>query len=263
MPRLSVDIDLVYLPIQQRDITLAAINQKLHAIGNKILNKMPGSTITFIPSNPNFSTTLVCLHQGTHVKIEVNTIIRGTLFSPIILPSCEAITNHFQRFIEMNIASVGDLYGGKICAALDRQHPRDFFDIKNMLQNNTLTTEIRKGFLFYLLSHNRPISELLSPNLLDMREIFTSEFVNITDIDFTYEDLEATRHTLIQTIRNIFTEEEKQFLISFKKGEPIWELSGIADIKNYPSIQWKAYNIQKMSTKKRNQALNKLIEALS
>jgi hypothetical protein len=262
MPRLSVDIDLIYQPIQQRAVTLAAIDQKLHTIGNKILRKIPGSTVIFTPPSPDFSRTLVCTNQGAQVKIEVNTIIRGTLFDTNLIRSCDAVEKHFQQFIEMKIASIGDLYGGKICAALDRQHPRDLFDIKTLLENGGITTEIKKGFLFYLISHNRPISELLDPTLLDMKQIFTSEFTDITNISFSYNDFETTRDILIQKIKNIFTEKEKDFLIGFKKGIPDWELSGIPHIKDYPAVQWKIYNIQKMSAKKKDKALEKLMEKI-
>lgn len=262
MPRLSVDIDLIYQPIQQRNITLASIDQKLHVIGNKILNRVRGSSITFIPSSPEFSRTLVCTGEGAQVKIEVNTIIRGTLFEASILPTCSAIDKHFQQFIEMKVASIGDLYGGKICAALDRQHPRDLFDIKALLESEGITPEIKKGFLLYLLSHNRPMSELLEPNLLDMRRVFASEFEDITTITFNYDDFEATRDMLVQLLKSMFTENQRQFLISFKKGEPAWGLSGIPRIENYPAIQWKLHNIQKMSSRKREEAAEKLAAIL-
>lgn len=112
--------------------------------------------------------------------------------------------------------------------------------------------------MFYLLSHNRPMSELLKPNLLDMRRVFASEFEDITTIAFSYDDFEATRDMLVQLMKTMLTEDETRFLMSFKKGGPTWGLSGIPRIEHYPAIQWKLHNIQKMNAQKRAEAENKL-----
>jgi hypothetical protein len=263
MPRLSVDIDLVYQPILQRDATLESINKKLHIIGDKILGKIPGSNVTYIPPIPSMARSLVCTNQGVQVKIEVNTIIRGTLFEASLTPSCNSIEKSFGQFVEMKVANLGDLYGGKICAALDRQHPRDLFDIKILLDTIGLTNDIKKGFLFYLISHNRPMSELLDPNMLDMKQTFVSEFQDMTTLAFSYDDYEKTRSILVKLIQASLKTEEKKFLLSFKQGTPIWELSSMPYIEDYPAVRWKLHNIQTMSVHKRGEALKKLEKILS
>lgn len=262
MPRLSVDIDLLYQPIEPRDITLKSIDTKLHVISNKIRSRISGSTISFIPPLPHLSRTILCNSYGVQVKIEVNTVIRGVLFPSQVMYSCNSVEKYFKQFVEINVAHKADLYGGKICASLDRQHPRDLFDIKLMLENDGLTEEIKKGFLFYLLSHNRPMSELLNPSALDMKEIFLTEFEDMTDLVFTYEDFIQTRNLLLYKLKRIFNNKEKQFLLSFKKGEPIWELSGLQKVEDYPAIQWKLYNIRQMVPKKRSKALEELHKVL-
>ena len=62
----------------------------------------------------------------------------------------------------MNVVSIGQLYGGKICAALNRQHPRDLFDIKYLLEDEGLSVSIKTGFLLCLLSNNRLFHENLT-----------------------------------------------------------------------------------------------------
>ena len=42
----------------------------------------------------------------------------------------------------MPCVPIHQLYGGKICAALDRQHPRDLFDVKKLLEDNGVQTEL-------------------------------------------------------------------------------------------------------------------------
>ncbi len=67
----------------------------------------------------------------------------------------------------------------EICAALDRQHPRDLFDVKLLLDNEGITDKIRTAFIVYLISHNRPMNELLNPTFQDISHQYTSEFTEI------------------------------------------------------------------------------------
>ncbi len=57
-------------------------------------------------------------------------------------------------------------------AALDRQHPRDLFDVSALLANEGLTDALRTAFVVYLISHNRPAVELLAPGRLDIEAEF-------------------------------------------------------------------------------------------
>ena len=75
-------------------------------------------------------------------------------------------------YAEMQVVALPDLYAGKIAAALDRQHPRDLFDILYLYENEGITDDLFKAFLVYLVSHNRPAHELLDPHLLDLESIY-------------------------------------------------------------------------------------------
>jgi hypothetical protein len=161
-----------------------------------------------------------------------------------------------------NILSVADLYGGKLCAALDRQHPRDLFDVKILMENEGITDEIRTAFVIYLSSNSRPMSELLVPNLKDFRQVFEQEFAGMTDAEVGYEELVAVRERLVETIRNTMTEGEKQFLVSIKQGQPHWDLIPVTGIEHLPAIQWKLVNIRKMDKMKQIESLTKLEAAL-
>ncbi len=59
----------------------------------------------------------------------------------------------------MPLVHFADLYAGKIMAALDRRHPRDLFDVRDLLANEGIDDTLRKAFIVYLLSHNRPMGE--------------------------------------------------------------------------------------------------------
>jgi len=138
------------------------------------------------------------------------------------------------------------LYGGKICAALDRQHPRDLFDVKYLLQNEGFTNDIKKGFVLCLLSSNRPLNEMLQPNLIDQQETMVNQFEGMSSESFTYEDFEASRVQLIETIHGNLTAKDKEFLLSFNNLTPDWS---IYDFERFPAVQWKLQNLKMLKTK--------------
>jgi hypothetical protein len=154
--------------------------------------------------------------------------------------------------------SVADLYGGKLCAALDRQHPRDLFDVKLLLAHEGITEEIRKAFLVYLISHSRPINELLNPRWQDLEASFEREFRGMTTDDVSLKELGEVREVMLVALRGGLTENERAFLLSLKSGEPQWELLGIAKVEQLPGVQWKLANIRKMPAAKRKTELERL-----
>jgi hypothetical protein len=150
------------------------------------------------------------------------------------------------------------LYGGKICAALDRQHPRDLFDIKLLIENEGLADETRRAFIVYLISHPRPMAELLSPNLLDIESTFNNEFIGMTRVTVALDDLLAARQYLLTWIHQTLTHDERRFILSVKNGQPDWSLSPFPDIDKLPAVKWKLLNIMQMNHKKRESAYQKL-----
>lgn len=244
LPRLSVDIDLTYLPFNDRKTALQTITSSLRKIGNRIQQTIPHGSVNEVAQKDGTVTKLSVQFGEAQIKIEVNTIMRGHLFEPERYVLSPAVQDLFEQFAEITVVSKAELFGGKICAALDRQHPRDLFDVHYLLQNEGLTEEIKYGFISALLSHNRPVHELLSPNLLDQKEIFERQFVGMTNAPFSYDDFEVTRNQLIEESQKILTEEDRVFLISFAEGEPKWSFFPYEKLKKLPAIQWKLQNIQ-------------------
>jgi hypothetical protein len=156
------------------------------------------------------------------------------------------------------LLSIADLYGGKLCAALDRQHPRDLFDIKLLLESGGITDEIRKAFVIYLASHNRPMNELLDLSHQDFRQTFENDFKGIAAIEVTYDELIEVRNSLADTLLKSLTDNERRFLLSIKKGEPEWHLMDLEGIDSLPAILWKIQNVRRMSREKHSSELQKL-----
>ncbi len=265
-PRLSVDIDLVYVPIEDRNTTLTNIDKALSNISGKIkkLNFQVSEKVIIEPiSKQSIITKLIVSNSGNLIKIEPNLTIRGTVYPIENKSLVKAVENKFGLFAEINTLSIHELYAGKICAALDRQHPRDLFDIKLLFENEGINEKIHKAFIVYLLSHNRPIHELLNPNFKDIKDIFNKEFQGMTEMHITLDELIETRQILKDKILSRFTDKEKQFLLSFKKGVPEWDLLELPDIDKFPSIKWKLQNINSMPAKKQKEQLLKLEAVLN
>lgn len=245
LPRMSIDIDLSYLPFEDRSLALANIESSLRKIKNRIEKNKPEISVTPIPTAGNV-TKLKCQHENTQILIEVNTTMRGHLFAPRLMGVVDRVQAEFEAFAEIKIISNGELFGGKICAALDRQHPRDLFDIHYLFENDGLTEEIKIGMIAAILSHPRPINEMLNPNLIDQHETFERQFSGMTMEPFSYKDFETTRIRLMDEIKRLLTDRDKKFLLSFKEGRPEWDLLDVPKLKDMPAIKWKLLNVQKL-----------------
>lgn len=244
MPRYSVDIDLTYMPLANREDSIKDINTHLESIITHAKPQLPGLHVV-----PNYDTCkLLCEYRGYQVKIEVNQTKRGIIGGEVqTLPLCDKAQEEFGMYCEAVIVPQALLYGGKIAAALSRQHPRDLFDVKHM---GIPLTDIREGLIFCLLGSDRPIHESFAPMLIDQHAAMENQFEGMTDIPFSYEEFEQTRNQLIADVRNLMTDADKNFFLSFEAGEPQWDGYEFEYFRNYPSVQWKLLNLAKL--KKQN-----------
>jgi predicted nucleotidyltransferase component of viral defense system len=261
LPRLSVDIDLTYLSLKDRENSLNDIDAILRRCSDEIRHRMAGTIVT--PKTVSWEMRclgLIINRNGVRIKIEVNPVLRGSVFPCELRNLTTKTQDFFEKDVQSQCMSFADLYGGKICAALDRQHPRDLFDIKLLLENEGLTNETRKAFIIYLISHNRPMIELLRPNLINIKEVFEKDFTGMTFDRVALEELEAVRIKLINAIKTELTETEKQFILSVKSGDPDWNLFEIINASELPGIQWKLQNIKNMKKKQHEAAYEKLRE---
>jgi predicted nucleotidyltransferase component of viral defense system len=247
VPRLSVDIDLTYLNWKDdRATALQNISDALDRIEVSVKAAIPEISITRIPLGQGQDVKLNCQTKQASIKIEVNTTIRGTIFPIRIMQVVDTVQNDFKKFAAISVVSHAELFGGKICAALDRQHPRDLFDVYHLLKNEGFTYEIKLSLITFLLSHARPMNELLGPHYLDQRPAFNSQFAGMTATPFSYEDYEETREQLFKEVLKSLTVNDRNFLLSFKNGEPLWNLIPIDNLKHLPAVQWKLINIQNL-----------------
>jgi predicted nucleotidyltransferase component of viral defense system len=259
LPRLSVDIDLLYIPMDDRETALLNIKAALSRLSILIQEKIPRTKVQNTHDQSD-ALRLIVSQDEIRIKVELSPVIRGTVFSEVRMEVVEEVEKEFG-YVEMQVASLPDLYAGKLCAALDRQHPRDLFDVKFLLENEGLTDNLRKTFLIFLISHQRPMSELLAPNRKDISGIYETEFKQMAEVDVPLEQLEKARENLIHQINSQMTDNEKKFLLSFKSKNPDWnllEMENSTVIANLPSVLWKMINLEKMPIQKHKEAYDKL-----
>ncbi len=260
LPRLSVDIDLVYLPLQARADALAGIHAAMKRIERGALAAIPAARSTRHVSE-NAVVRLLIHAGGAQVKIEVSPVLRGVVRDPAVMPVTEGVEAAFG-FAETNVVSFDDLYAGKLVAALDRQHPRDFFDIRGLLDAEGLTDSLRETFLVYLLSHNRPMGEVLSGRIKDLTAEYRDGFDGMTEDPVPLETLIATQHEIIDQLVCQMPDRHRSFLIGFEKGSPDWSLLAIPHAPELPAIRWRQRNLDRLSAEKRSVLVSLLERSL-
>jgi predicted nucleotidyltransferase component of viral defense system len=262
MPRLSVDIDLTYLPVASRAASLKEIDAALQRIADSIKRGIPGAHVNqSAPKGETHINKLVVQADGVQMKIEVTPVLRGCVYEPEIRTVSARVEDEFG-FAEIQVVSFPDLYAGKLVAALDRQHPRDFFDVRDLLANEGISADLRKAFVVYLLSHNRPFAEVLEPTRLDITEEFARGFEGMTDIPVTIEELVQARESLIADIVGRMPDEHRRFLLSVKEGKPDWRLLDVPGVQTLPAVRWRLENLAKLDKQKRIALIARLREVL-
>jgi predicted nucleotidyltransferase component of viral defense system len=238
MPRLSVDIDLTYIPIESWDETLKNIELALGRIQRELEKTFTVTVLHQIPA-----CKLLVSSKSAQIKVEVNPVSRGVIGPVEKKVLCKRAQEQFDVFSAIAVVPTGQLYGGKICAALSRQHPRDLFDVKYLLSNEGFSSAIKTGFIYCLLSSSSPIHDVIRPNLHDQRRTMDTQFTGMSRDLFSYEDFEVTRLQLLKTIAENLTTQDKQFILSVKGLKPDW---GIYDFSGFPAIRWKIQNLEKL-----------------
>jgi len=263
LPRLSVDIDLTYLPVAERGQSLSDIDAALKRIGSRILEV--DSTIHITESTPRSQNEITKLVVRTkdrvQIKIEVTPVLRGCVYDPVNMTVAQKTEDEFG-FAEINVLSFADIYAGKIMAALDRQHPRDLFDVHQLLENEGVTDELRTAVVVYLISHDHSPHSLLAPLLRDLSQDFEQNFVGMTTETIMLDTLLEAREKLISDVVANMPDSHKEFLRSFYSRKPDWELLGIDGVENLPAVRWRELNLNKSGDGTCEELLRKLEEVI-
>lgn len=244
MPRLSVDIDVVYVKHQvAREEALAEIGRELGVLRQRLRDR--GITVEEIKAVGD-ETKLFARRGRQEVKIEVNHVFRGTLLPTEARALVPTASSLFTTSLTVPTLAVAELYGSKLVAAMDRQHPRDFFDVHGMYQQFGLRPDIVECFVGYLAGHNRPVHEVLFSRDNDLNPAFENEFDGMARETIALADLEAARARLRDDLRTALTEAHRKFLLGLVAGAPAWDLMGCRHLAELPAVQWKLRNLARL-----------------
>ena len=245
LPRLSVDIDLTYLPVKDRAESLSEIDDAMDRIAAACDNNLRQCVSRRIDGGGGGATRLQVRQGRADIKIETSPVTRGVVHEPELRSVNEAVADEFG-YAEMQVVAFEDLFGGKLHAAVDRQHPRDLYDVKLLYGHEGLTDDLFLTFLIYIASSSRPAHELLNPNLIDLNKPYVQEFEGMTRSPVTLDELLEVRLQLIHDIQSRFDKHVKRFLLSLHEGDPDFDAVRRPQAADLPAVKWKLLNLKKL-----------------
>lgn len=262
LPRLSVDIDLAYLPVTDREESLRQIEAALRRIEDRIARAIRSARVQRGRlAEEGTVNKLFVRDQDTQVKIEVTPVLRGCVRDAEVRAVASIVEERFG-YAEVQVASFADLYAGKIVAALDRQHPRDLFDVRDMLLNEGIDMSLRSAFVIYLISHYRPMHRLLDPPRHDMAQEYERGLAGMMEVPVPLHALEQAREEMVADIVGRMPEEHRRFLLSFQLGAPDWQLLKVAHAEKLPAVRWRMMKWAKLHPGHREELANRLHAAI-
>lgn len=240
MPRLSVDIDVVFVPwAMPRDEALTAIGAQIEEIRGRMAGR--GLEARTIKAQEFGDSTLLISDGSSQVKVEVNQVFRGTVMPVESRPLTPSTAEAFSAELELPTLAVEELYGSKLVAACDRQHPRDLFDVAELYASGGITPGMVECFVTYLAGHNRPVHEVLFPRTKDIAREYERTFVGMTQEPVGLDSLESVRAKLFGELPALLTDRHRRFLCGLVRAEPEWTLLDCTHAAELPALQ----NLQK------------------
>jgi len=252
MPRLSVDLDLVFTDhAVGRKEAIARINAAVRDAADRLRARR---FEVYVPEAGGDGETKLMVRSGAaEVKVEINTVMRGTVHRVRRANLTPLARDTLLADIEIPVLASEDVYGGKIVAALDRQHPRDLFDVMELFKHEGITPGIRRAFVVYLASHNRPVHEVLFPELRDIQMDYERNFIGMTSQPTELAELLETRDRMINELHTGLDADERRFLLSLVRAQPEWELLGIPHVSELPAVRWKLQNLSRLQRERAEQ----------
>jgi hypothetical protein len=263
LPRLSVDVDLTWLPATDYATDRAAITAALDSIA-RTLREPPHKlhVVTSAAAHADGVTRLIATRRGARVQIETTPVMRGVVHpvrTMVVKPRVQAEFG----FAQMQVLAFSDLYAGKLAAALSRQHPRDLFDVLLLLESGRLDTALWRTFLVYLTASPKPAWEVLEPGEpRDLDTSFRNQFEGMTARPTTVTALRQARASLLARIPQLMDSKAQAFLLSVERETPDFELIGLPQAASLPGIKRKLQNLGRRSPAKRQADHRQLVESL-
>lgn len=242
MPRLSVDLDLVFTDHRMpREQALERIGGALRQAAARLSGRGMQTRIQGVAGA--METKLMVRRGPIEVKVEVNFVMRGTVHPVRTASLVSRARDVLMADLDIPVVSLEDVYGGKLVAAMDRQHPRDLFDVMQLFAHEGITPGIRRAFVVYLACHNRPVHEVLFPAARGIALEYERTFQGMTADTVELAELLAVRERMMGELQSSLDPDERRFLLTLVANRPEWPLLGIDHAAELPGIRWKLNNL--------------------
>jgi predicted nucleotidyltransferase component of viral defense system len=252
LPRLSVDIDLAWLPVHHFAEDAALIAAALEQLAVTLRARPLQLQVQPSAGEGTGSVTRLVVSRGrARVQIETTPVMRGTVHpvrTMVVRPKVEEAFG----FASVQVLDFADLYAGKLAAALSRQHPRDLFDVGLLLEDERANDVLWRTFLVYLTSSPKPVWEMLAPRVpADFAATFDAHFRGMTAEPVRAEALLESRERLLVRVANWLDEPSRAFLRSVEDEKPDFGLIGLAHANELPGVRRKLHNLTQRTAAKR------------
>jgi len=245
LPRLSVDLDLVYrMHSDARDVALVTIQSEIGKMASELT--VMGFEVE-AAKNPQGDEVKLFVREGQYrIKVEINYVFRGTIRPVALSDLSPAVEDQFFTELSVPMLAMEELYGSKLVAAMDRQHPRDLFDVLGLYASGGLSEEVVECFVCYLAGHNRPVHEVLFASEVDIESAYENEFQGMTSDPVAFVDLIEVRRRLFSELPRALTSAHRSFLLSLVKAQPQYELMSCSHLRELPALKWKLRNLERL-----------------
>ncbi|MCC2596834.1 nucleotidyl transferase AbiEii/AbiGii toxin family protein [Pusillimonas sp. MFBS29] len=251
LPRLSVDIDLAWLPVHDYAEDARLIAEALGRLADMLRARPLQLQVQLSAGDGAGVTRLVASRGRARVQIETTPVMRGTVHparNMVVRPRVEEVFG----FASMQVLSFADLYAGKLAAALSRQHPRDLFDVGLLLEDERTDQVLWRTFLVYLTCSPKPAWEMLAPRVpADFAATFEAHFKGMTAEPVDAEALLDVHERLLARVAEWLDESSCTFLRSVESEQPNFGLIGLAHAEELPGVRRKLHNLAKRTDAKR------------
>lgn len=251
LPRLSVDIDLAWLPVHDYAKDAELIAETLGRLADMLRARPLQLQVQLSAGEGAGVTRLVASRGRARVQIETTPVMRGAVHpvrNMVVRPRVEDVFG----FASVQVLDFADLYAGKLAAALSRQHPRDLFDVGLLLDDERADQVLWQTFLVYLTCSPKPAWEMLAPRVpADFAATFEAHFKGMTAEPIEAEVLLDIHERLLARVAGWLDEPSCAFLRSIEDQRPDFDLIELPHAVDLPAVRRKLHNLAQRTDAKR------------